>query len=131
MTSNAIDVHGTRVFLLATEGPELRTANDAVDAMSAASEFQSTFIAIPVERLGDDFFNLSTRIAGEIVQKFVTYGRQLVVLGDISARIASSKSLAAFVIESNRGKDLWFVKDVQALAERLSHVAKSDHSTAE
>jgi len=131
MPSHSIDINGTRVFVLDSDGPQLRSGVDAVDTMSAASEFQSTFIAIPVERLGDDFFNLSTRVAGDIIQKFATYGRQVAVFGDISERISSSKSLASFVIESNRGKDLWFLKDIQTLAERLSSEAESHHDPAE
>ena len=126
MPPQSIDINGTRVFVLDPHGAQLRSDRDAVDIMSAASEFQSTFIAIPVERLGDDFFNLSTRIAGDIIQKFATYGRQVAILGDISEQISSSKALSAFVIESNRGKDLWFVKDLQALAERLSRESDSD-----
>jgi hypothetical protein len=88
--------------------------------MSAASEFNATFIVIPVERLGDDFFDLRTRIAGEITQKFAMYGKRVAIVGDISDRIAASKSLAGFVIESNRGRDLWFVNHLEELASRLA-----------
>jgi hypothetical protein len=42
--------------------------------MSAAREHVVCLIVPPVDRLGDDFFRLKTRIAGEIIQKFVTYG---------------------------------------------------------
>ena len=98
----------------------MHSGSDAVDIMSAASEFQATIIAIPVERLGDNFFELRTRIAGEIVQKFVTYARRVAIVGDISARVAASKSLAGFVIESNRGRDLWFVDSIVELETRLT-----------
>lgn len=60
-----IELSGTQVFATPANGPELRTAKDAVDLMSAASEYHATFIVIPVERLGDDFFDLRTCIAGE------------------------------------------------------------------
>jgi hypothetical protein len=88
--------------------------------MSAASKYHATFIVIPVERLGDDFFDLRTCIAGEMAQKFAMYGRRVAIVGDIYCRIAASKSLAAFVIESNRGHDLWFVNDLQEVADRLA-----------
>jgi hypothetical protein len=98
----------------------LRNGTDAVDLMSAASEYRATFIVIPVERLGDDFFDLRTCMAGEMAQKFLMYGRRVAIIGDISRRIAASKSLAAFVIESNRGHDLWFVNNLQELVDRLA-----------
>ena len=98
----------------------MRNGTDAVDLMSAASEYRATFIVIPVERLGDDFFDLRTCMAGEMAQKFLMYGRRVAIIGDISRRIAASKSLAAFVIESNRGHDLWFVNNLQELVDRLA-----------
>ena len=115
-----IDLNGIRGFMVPASGPQLRSGADAVDLMSAASEYNATLIVIPLERLGDDFFDLRTRIAGEIAQKFAMYGRRVAIVGDISLRIAESKSLAGFVIESNRGRDLWFVNNLQELAARLA-----------
>ena len=120
-----IELGGTQVFAIPADGPKLRSDKDAVDLMSAASEYRATFIVIPVERLGDDFFDLRTRIAGEMAQKFATYGRRVAIVGDISGRIATSKSLAGFVIESNRGYDLWFASNLQEVADRLAASANS------
>lgn len=119
MLGQCREVKGFRFFEVASQGPELRSGGDAVDVMSAASEYRPVFIAIPVERLGDDFFDLRTGIAGEVVQKFAMYGSRLAIVGDILQRIAESKSLAAFVAESNRGRDLWFVNTLEELADRL------------
>ena len=120
MPVTSVELNGIRVYEAPLAGPELRTDRDAVDLISAASEYGATFIAIPVERLGDDFFELRTRIAGEIIQKFLMYGRRVAIVGDISSRTSASTSLAAFVTESNRGRDLWFVNDLEELASRLS-----------
>jgi hypothetical protein len=121
MSGSFVDLPGgVRAFMAPSNGQKLRTGGDAVDLMSAASEQQATFIVIPVERLGDDFFDLRTRIAGEIVQKFAMYGRRVAIVGDISSRIAASKSLSAFVLESNRGRDLWFATDMPELTDRLA-----------
>ena len=114
------DLNGIPIYEAPALGPELRTGADAVDLMSAASEHRAAWIAIPVSRLGDDFFELRTRIAGEIVQKFAMYGARVAIVGDISARIQTSKSLAAFVAESNRGQNLWFVQSLSELAGRLA-----------
>lgn len=120
MPGASVELGGIHVFEVPAEGRELKSGTDAVDLMSAASEHHATLIAIPVSRLGDDFFDLRTRIAGEIVQKFVIYGRRVVIVGDISRRMVESKSLAAWVAESNRGRDLWFVNSMEELASRLT-----------
>jgi len=78
-------------------------------------------IIVPVERLEEDFFQLKTGLAGQFIQKFVTYRRRLVVLGDISEHIASSRALRDYVYETNRGDQVWFMTDMQELDQRLSH----------
>ena len=58
-------------------------------------------------------------VAGGIVQKFVMYRLPVAILGDISAHLAASSSLRAFVYEANRGKDFWFVADESELDSRI------------
>ena len=119
MQGAPLEVNGVRVFEVPSQGPELRTGRDAVDIIGAAFEQRAGFILIPAERFGDDFFDLSTQVAGEIVQKFSTYDRRVAILGDIRQRVAQSKSLAAFVYEANRGDRLWFVETIDELKQRL------------
>lgn len=119
MSGSFIQLGGVQLYEVSAIGPELRTGRDAVDLMSAASENRASWIVIPAARLGDDFFELRTRIAGEIAQKFAMYGAKVAIVGDISRRIAASQSLAAFVAESNRGESLWFVESRQELESRF------------
>lgn len=120
MPNAFVDLNGVCVFEVSATGPELRTGTDAVDLMSAASEKRAAWIAIPISRVGEDFFELRTRIAGEIIQKFAIYGARVAFVGDISSRVAASKSLAAFVAESNRSPNLWFVESLSQLSDRLA-----------
>jgi len=96
----------------------LRTGKDAVDLISAASEHRAALILFPVERFGDQLFDLSTHIAGEILQKFATYG---CTRRDSREHLAPdcAKKPAAFVSESNSGDHVWFVKTLEQLEERL------------
>ena len=95
------------------------TDRDASDLVQLGFDHQAHWRAIPVERLGPDFFNLSTRIAGEVIQKLVNYRFKLAVVGEISGFIAGSNALRDFVVESNRGQHVWFVEDLAALEHRL------------
>jgi hypothetical protein len=99
----------TNVLTLSAEGPKLRTYQDAVDVIGEAWGAQADTVVVPVERLDDDFWTLSTRIAGEIIGKFVGYRVRLVVVGDISEHLARSEALRAFVHEINRGHEVSFV----------------------
>ncbi len=119
MQGRFLELSGIKVYEVSANGPALRSGNDAVDLMSAASEQRAALIVIPVQRLGDDFFELRTRIAGEFIQKFAIYGARVAIVGDISHRVAASKSLSALVAESNRGRDFWSVGSLDELATRL------------
>jgi hypothetical protein len=113
-------IAGRQVLVFGPEGGPVRSDRDAVDLIGDALGEGVTWVAVPVERLGDDFFVLSTRIAGEVIQKFVNYQRRLVVFGDISRQLEASKPLRDFVYESNRGRHVWFVDSLGDLADRLT-----------
>ncbi len=120
MPPKSYELHGVRVFELAAGEARLRTYADAVDILSKTFENHATVMVIPVQCLDDEFFQLRTRIAGELLQKFVQYQRCVAIVGDISRHLAESSALRAFVNESNRGKDVWFLASFDELARRLA-----------
>lgn len=73
--------------------------------------FDSKKIILYKEYLSEDFFDLSSGLAGGILQKFSNYRVGLVVVGDFSGY--KSKSLQEFIIESNKGKMVNFISDIQ------------------
>jgi hypothetical protein len=72
------------------------------------------------EAICEEFFDLKTRIAGEVLQKFINYQMKLAIVGDFSGY--SSRSLRDFIYESNQGKDIFFVSSEQQAIEKLSRV---------
>ena len=65
-----------------------------------------------------DFFDLQTKLAGEILQKFSNYRIRLVIVGDWSKY--TSRSLEAFICESNRGKTVNFSSSPTEAVKLLS-----------
>lgn len=120
MSGGVVVVAGQRVFLCAEDGPRLNSDREAVDLIGELFGLEVETIAIPTSRLGPGFLDLSTRIAGEIIQKLVNYRYRPVILGDISEALAGSKALQDFVRESNRGTMVWFVADLPALEAKLA-----------
>jgi len=68
--------------------------------------------------LVEDFFHLKTRLAGEILQKFINYHVKIAIVGDFS--MYESKSLKDFIYESNKGKDIFFLSNELQAIEKLS-----------
>jgi hypothetical protein len=94
--------------------------DDALTLIVTAGSQGAELVVVPVERLADDFFELSTGLAGAIAQKFVNYRTWLAVLGDVSDRTEASKPLRDLVREANGGRQLWFVADTDELDQRLA-----------
>lgn len=109
---------GVPVLLCDPTGPPVATVEDALDLIGAAFAGAEA-VVVPASRLDERFFSLGTRLAGEIMQKFVNYRLRLVVVGDISLHLAASSALRALVQESNRAGHVWFVPDLDALDARL------------
>lgn len=76
-------------------------------------------IAINQKALAEAFFLLHTRLAGEVLQKFVNYGMKLAIYGDFSPY---SGSMQAFIRESNRGRDVFFLRNREEAVARLTEV---------
>ena len=63
-------------------------------------------IAISKKLMKEDFFVLSSGLAGDILQKYINYGGRIAIYGDYSRY--TSKPLHDFIYESNKGRDVFF-----------------------
>ena len=121
MADSVRHIEETAVLLVDAEGAPLRTDQDAVDLIGSAGWYGPvSWVVVPVRRFDAGFFQLSTRIAGEIVQKFVNYRLGLAILGDVSEYVAASTALRDYVTETNRGRHVWFVPDLADFTTRLA-----------
>ncbi|MFD0276434.1 DUF4180 domain-containing protein [Kitasatospora sp. NPDC127111] len=114
------DRHEVTVLRLPAEGAPILGEREATDVIGDAFGHGATWVVVPAARFEDDFFRLSTRVAGGIVQKFVNYRVGLAVVGDISRHTAVSTALRDFVRECNRGGELWFLADEAEFDAKLA-----------
>lgn len=103
------------------DGLVITNIQSALDLM-ATVKYDSGCSRIILDKasVAEDFFKLSTCMAGEILQKFVNYNVKLAIVGDFSGY--TSKPLKDFIYESNNGKDFFFVSTIAEAVERLSGV---------
>ncbi|MDD3410442.1 MAG: DUF4180 domain-containing protein [Eubacteriales bacterium] len=113
--------NGVAVAVVETDGKQLAMtdAASALDlAMTAKYECGASRIVIPQSAVARDFFVLSTGLAGEILQKYVNYQFKIAIYGDFTRY--TSKPLHDFMVESNRGKDVFFVSTEEEAVARLA-----------
>ena len=119
MNIEYVDMDGTDIAVVSGEQAEIAAPQDALDlAMTVRYEAGAERIAIDKRLLGEDFFILSTGVAGQILQKFVNYHVKAAVFGDYSRY--TSKPLRDFLYESNNGKDIFFLPGKEEALERLA-----------
>lgn len=96
----------------------IQEVQDAVDLLGDASYNECDRIVIYEKNLHDDFFQLKTKLAGEILQKFSNYRIKAAIVGEFSK--FKSKSLQDFIRECNRGNQIFFVDSLESAIEKLS-----------
>ena len=95
----------------------LNEVEDILDVMANLYSEHITNMIIYEHNLPEKFFDLKTRFAGEVLQKFSSYHMHLAIIGDFEK--FNSDSLHAFIRESNRGNQIFFVTDRVSAIGRL------------
>jgi hypothetical protein len=113
------EVNGSAVVEVVSDKIIIQSEQDALDIMVNVSyQHHCRNIILHKENIHQDFFQLKTGLAGNILQKFVNYSVRLAIVGDFT--VYKSKSLNDFIRESNKGSQIFFCNDLDAALKALS-----------
>lgn len=119
MKVNTINENNIMIAVISSSELLITDIQSALDLMATVNyETGCNRIILNKSVICEDFFDLRTKLAGEILQKFVTYQVRIAIVGDFS--IYTSKSLKDFIYECNKGKDIFFLATEKQAVERLS-----------
>ena len=119
MTITKIEKNGILCAIVNSDEPVITDTQSALDVlMTAKYDAGTKNIIISKELIVEDYFILSTGLAGEILQKYINYGGRIAIYGDYSHY--TSKPLHDFIYESNKGKDVFFVRTQEEAIDRLT-----------
>ena len=111
-------IQGQDIAEVLSDAILIQTAQDGLDIMMELAFSGVSKIIFHQKNISPEFFNLKSGLAGEILQKFVNYRMQVAIVGDF--KNIQSESLRAFIIESNRGKQNFFVEDLETAKAMLT-----------
>lgn len=106
----AHEINNKKVVELTTSEEIFKTLEEATDLMGNVYYQGFDKLIVYEKNISPDFFDLKTKLAGDILQKFATYNLQLAIVGDFNF---DSKSLADFIYESNKGNFINFKSTLQ------------------
>jgi len=105
MKINVIKENNIQIAVISSEDILITDAQSALDFFATVDyETGCSRMIINKSLICEEFFDLSTKIAGEVLQKFINYRKKIAIIGDFS--MYTSKSLKDFIYESNKGKEL-------------------------
>ena len=117
-----IEVHlvdNRKIAELRASSTVVHNTEDALNLMGDLYYQGYDGLILHEEQITPAFFDLKTKMAGEILQKFSNYRFPLVLIGDFSK--FPSQSLQDFIRESNKGRQVNFA---HALSEALQLLSK-------
>lgn len=101
-----------KVAEIQAEGLVLTSVEDGLSLLGDLYYQGFDKIILHEENIAPEFFDLKTKLAGEVLQKFVQYRMPLAVVGDFSKY--TSKSLRDFIYECNQGRQVNFVTELSS-----------------
>lgn len=111
--------HGVDLAVISSDEKIIVDVQSALDLMMTVKyETGAARLVIDKQAVCEEFFILSTGIAGEILQKFINYHVKAAFYGDYSHY--TSKPLKDFIYESNQGKDFFFVSTKEEALQKLT-----------
>jgi len=122
MEINFIHINSIGIAEVVSDKILIKNTQDALDIMADCSYQGYRKMIIHEKNFTPEFFDLKTRIAGDILQKFTNYQLELAIVGDFSKY--SSKSLKDFIFESNKAGKINFVSTIEEAKAALTKHGK-------
>lgn len=120
----AYDIHergDKRTAELKADGVVMKSPQDILDFIGTVLwANEADHLVVHARNVAQEFFDLSTGLAGEMLQKCSNYGFRLALVGDFQSY--PSESLHAFIRECNRGRHVYFAETLEEALNAL-HVA--------
>ena len=105
------EINGSKIAEVTAEKLIINNAEDGLDLLGNVYYQGFDKLIIYQKNIVSDFFDLKTKMAGDILQKFSNYRVRLVIIGDFEN--VESKSLRDFIYESNQGRLVNFVESLE------------------
>ncbi len=110
--------NGQKIAILDSD-IRLNDYDDFIDLLGNANYQEATGLVVRKEQLPEGFFDLKTKIAGEILQKFSNYRMKMSIIGDFSEY--TSRSLKDFIYECNKLGHITFTESMDHALNRLTN----------
>ena len=118
MRKQIITKNGASIVVLHSDEVLIADGQSALDLIASAFYNDNCeHMLLNKAAIAEEFFTLSSGMAGEVLQKFINYGMRLAIVGNFGGY--TSKALKDFIYESNRGNNIFFAATEQEGVDKL------------
>ena len=111
-------INNTKIAEILSDEMVIQTFQDGLDLLGNIYYQDIDKMVIYEKNITPPFFDLTTKMAGDILQKFSNYRVRLAIVGDFNTY--ESKSMKDFIFESNTTRHINFVETLEEALEKLS-----------
>ncbi|TGL25996.1 DUF4180 domain-containing protein [Leptospira yanagawae] len=123
MNVRKMNLNNIEIAVVDSEETLITDGSSALDLFATIQyEFGCSRFVLRQSHFAENFFDLKTGIAGNVLQKIINYQMKLAIIGDFT--IYSSKSLKDFIYEMNSGKDVFFLSSEEEAIYKLTNVQR-------
>ena len=118
MNFQIFEINNQKIAKVMVEQVVITNAQEALGVIANAYYQEATSIIIEERQLDSNFFDLRSKLAGEVLQKCANYQMKLAIIGEFEK--FKSESLQAFIVECNRGRSVFFVADTETAISKIT-----------
>ncbi|KFF21713.1 DUF4180 domain-containing protein [Chryseobacterium sp. JM1] len=111
------DINTIKIAEVVSDEAIIKSAQDGLDLLGNIYYQGFDKIIVYEENITPEFFDLKTKIAGDILQKFSNYRVSLAIVGNFEKY--PGKSIRDFIFESNKTRHINFTETLEEALERL------------
>ncbi|SFM99822.1 protein of unknown function [Chryseobacterium oleae] len=111
------DINSIKIAEVVSDEVIIKSAQDGLDLLGDIYYQGFDKVIVYEENLTPEFFDLKTKIAGDILQKFSNYRVSLAIVGNFEKY--PGKSIRDFIFESNKTRHINFTETLEEALERL------------
>lgn len=121
MKIETVERNNKKIAIVENAEAVINDAQSTLDfIMTVQYDTGCDLIAVNKDAVSESFFVLSTKLAGDILQKFINYRVRFAIYGDFS--IYTSKPLKDFIYECNQSGNVFFTESKELAIDKLSKV---------
>lgn len=111
------DINTIKIAEVVSDEVIIKSAQDGLDLLGDIYYQSFDKVIVYEENITPEFFDLKTKIAGDILQKFSNYRVNLAIVGNFEKY--PGKSIRDFIFESNKTRHINFTGTLEEALERL------------